>query len=213
MGNSGLLQIDRERYKHNIFVKFERYLFFIIKNTKDYSHMRLISAIQYLDKDVERHIVDTYLTKDKFSEETMKDTILPYIGSLDDIFYKNGFTGELKDRIHIDRVDPERCVSPNLMLERRAGYYEWYRVRMRVKRPNHVLTRGILTSKGYTNESDKLARLQFMAKVLSKQVKEFVRVDEIEIPSVKIIFKTKYHGFDVKWKGMKIKFSRRPFTV
>lgn len=175
--------------------------------------MRLISAIQYLDKDVERHIVDTYLTKDKFSEETMKDTILPYIGSLDDIFYKNGFTGELKDRIHIDRVDPERCVSPNLMLERRAGYYEWYRVRMRVKRPNHVLTRGILTSKGYTNESDKLARLQFMAKVLSKQVKEFVRVDEIEIPSVKIIFKTKYHGFDVKWKGMKIKFSRRPFTV
>lgn len=175
--------------------------------------MRFFSALQYFNTDVERHIVDTYLTKDKISEETMKYTILPYIGSLDDIFYKNGFTGELKDRIHIDRVDPERCVSPNLMLERRAGYYEWYRVRMRVKRPNPVVTSGLLTSTRYVSESEKLAKLQFMVKVLSKQMKEYVRVDEIEIPSVKMIFKTKYHEFDVEWKGMKIKFSRKALTI
>ena len=53
------------------------------------------------------------------------------------------------------------------MIERRAERPEWHKV----PRPNPVLTRGILTSKDYTNESDKLARLQFMAKVLSKQVK------------------------------------------
>ena len=175
--------------------------------------MRIISALQYFHMDVERHIVETYLTKDKISEETMKYTILPYIGSLDDIFYKNGFTGELKDRLHTDRVDPERCVSPNLMLERRAGHYEWYRVRVRVRRPNPVVTSGLLTSTRYVSESEKLAKLQFMVKVLSKQMKEYVRVDEIEIPSVKMIFKTKYHEFDVEWKGMKIKFSRKALTI
>lgn len=171
--------------------------------------MRLISAIQYLDYDVGMKILETYLTKDKFSEETMKDTILPYIGSLNDLFYKNGFTGN--DALHIDRIDPDRCVSPKIMIERRAEQPEWYKV----PRPNPVLTRGILTSKDYTNESEKLAKLQFMARVLSKQIKEYVRVDQIEVPGVNNALgqRRRYPGYDVKWLGMKIKFSRRSFTV
>jgi len=171
--------------------------------------MGLISAIQYLDIDVERYLVETYLTKDKFSEETMKDTILPYIASLDDVFYKNGFTGN--NGLHIDRVDPDRCVSPNLMIERRAEQPEWHKV----PRPNPLLTRGILTSKDYINESDKLSRLQFMAKVLSKQIKEYVRVDQIDVPGVNNALgqRRRYSGYDVKWKGMKIKFSRSAFTI
>ena len=171
--------------------------------------MGLISAIQYLDIDIERHLVDTYLTKDKLSEITMKGTILPYISSLDDIYFKSGFTGN--DGLHIDRVDRDRCVSPKLMIERRAEQPEWHKV----PRPNPVLTRGILTSKDYTNESDKLARLQFMAKVLSKQIKEYVRVDQIEVPSINNALgqRRRYPGYDVKWMGMKIKFSRRAFTT
>ncbi len=171
--------------------------------------MGLISAIQYLDIDVERHLIETYLTKDTFSEETMKDTILPYIASLDDLFYKDGFTGN--NSLHIDLVDPDRCISPKLMIERRAEQPEWHKV----PRPNPVLTRGILTSKDYTNESDKLARLQFMAKVLSKQIKEYVRVDQIELPSVinRQGQRRRYPEYDVKWRGMKIKFSRRAFTT
>ncbi len=171
--------------------------------------MRLISAIQYLNDDVGWLIRDTYLTKDKFSEETMKYTILPYISSLDDLFLKEGFTGY--NALHIDRVDPDRCISPKLMIERRAEQPEWHKV----PRPNPVLTRGILTSKDYTNESDKLARLQFMAKVLSKQVKEYVRVDQIEVPGVTNALgqRRRYPGYDVKWKGMKIKFSRNAFTT
>jgi len=171
--------------------------------------MRLISAIQYLDYDVGMKILEIYLTKDKFSEETMKDTILPYIASLDNLYYKDGFTG--KDDLHIVRNDPARCVSPNLMIERRAEQPGWYKV----PRPNPVLTRGILTSKDYVRESDKLSRLQFIAKVLSKQVKEYVRVDQIEVPSVNVLFgqRRRYPGYDVKWRGMKIKFSRRAFTT
>lgn len=171
--------------------------------------MRLISAIQYLKDDVGWLIRDTYLTKDKFSEETMKDTILPYISSLDDLYYKDGFTGN--DALHIDRLDPDRCVSPNIVIERRAEQPEWHKV----PRPNPNLTRGILTSKYYTNESDRLARLQFMAKVLSKQVKEYVRVDQIEVPGVTNALgqRRRCPGYDVKWRGMKIKFSRNAFTT
>ena len=171
--------------------------------------MRLISAIQYLDIDVERHLIETYLTKDEISEKTMKYTILHYISSLDDLFLKEGFTGY--NALHIDRVDPDRCVSPKLIIERRAEQPEWHKV----PRPNPVLTRGILTSKDYTNESDKLARLQFMAKVLSKQIKEYVRVDQIELPSVinRQGQRRRYPEYDVKWRGMKIKFSRRAFTI
>ena len=164
--------------------------------------MRLISVLQYLDNDVGLKILETYMTKDKFSEETMKHTILPYIDSLDDLYYKDGFTGNGA----FDRIDPDRCISPKLMIERRAEQPEWHKV----PRPNPVLTRGILTSKYYTNESDKLARLQFMAKVLSKQVKEYVRVDQIEVPGVNNALgqRRRYPGYDVKWLGMKIKFSR-----
>ena len=171
--------------------------------------MRIISAIQYLKDDVGWLIRDTYLTKDKFSEEMMKYTILPYISSLDDLFLKEGFTGY--NALHIDRVDPDRCVSPKLMIERRAEQPEWHKV----PRPNPVLTRGILTSKDYTNESDKLARLQFMAKVLSKQIKEYVRVDQIELPSVinREGQRRRYPEYDVKWRGMKIKFSRRALQL
>ena len=171
--------------------------------------MKFISAVQYLDYDVGMKILEIYLTKDKFSKETMKDTILPYIASLDDLFYKDGFTSN--DSLHIDRVDPDRCVSPKLMIERRAEQPEWHKV----PRPNPVLTRGVLTSKDYTNESDKLARLQFMAKVLSKQIKEYVRVDQIEVPSVnnRQGRRRMYPEYDVKWRGMKIKFSRRAFTT
>lgn len=171
--------------------------------------MRIISAIQYLDIDVERYLVETYLTKDEFSEKTMKYTILHYISSLDDLFLKEGFTGY--NALHIDRVDPDRCVSPKLMIERRAEQPDWHKV----PRPNPVITRGILTSKDYTNESDKLARLQFMAKVLSKQIKEYVRVDQIELPSVinRQGQRRRYPEYDVKWRGMKIKFSRRAFTI
>jgi hypothetical protein len=171
--------------------------------------MGLISAIQYLDIDVERYLVETYLTKDKFSEETMKDTILPYIASLDDVFYKNGFTGN--NGLHIDRVDPDRCVSPNLMIERRAEQPEWHKVRG----TNPVLTRGIITATNYVSESAKLAKLQFMAKVLSKQIKEYVRVDQIDVPGVNNALgqRRRYPGYDVKWKGMKIKFSRSAFTI
>ena len=171
--------------------------------------MRLFSAIQYLDNDVGQLLLETYLTKDKFSEETMKGTILPYIGSLDDLFYKNGFTGN--GGLHIDRIDPDRCVSPNLMIEIRAEQPEWHKV----PRPNPVLTRGILTSKDYINESYKLARLQFMAKVLSKQVKEYVRVDQIEVPGITNALgqRRRCPGYDVKWRGMKIKFSRNAFTT
>lgn len=171
--------------------------------------MRLISAVQYLDYDVGMKILEIYLTKDKFSKETMKDTILPYIASLDDLFYKDDFTSN--DSLHIDRVDPDRCVSPKLMIERRAEQPEWHKV----PRPNPVLTRGVITSKDYTNESDKLARLQFMAKVLSKQIKEYVRVDQIEVPSVNNRQRRRrmYQEYDVKWRGMKIKFSRRAFTT
>jgi hypothetical protein len=170
--------------------------------------MRLISAIQYLDYDVGMKISETYMKKDKFSKETMKDTILPYIASLDDPFYKDGFTGN--DSLHIDRVDLDRCVSPKLMIERRAEQPEWHKV----PRPNPHLTRGVITSKDYTNESGKLARLQFMAKVLSKQIKEYVRVDQIELPSVNNRQgRRRMSEYDVKWRGMKIKFSRRAFTT
>ena len=171
--------------------------------------MRLISAIQYLNDDVGWLIRDTYLTKDKFSEETMKYTILHYISSLDDLFLKQGFTGY--NALHIDRVDPDRCISPKLIIERRAEQPEWHKF----PRPNPVLTRGILTSKDYVRESDKLARLQFMAKVLSKQVKEYVRVDEIEVPSVNgpLGQRRRTPGYDVKWRGMKIKFSKKAFTT
>ena len=86
--------------------------------------MRFISAVQYLDIDVERYLVETYLTKDEFSEKTMKYTILHYISSLDDLFLKEGFTGY--NALHIDRVDPDRCVSPKLMIERRAERPEWH---------------------------------------------------------------------------------------
>lgn len=171
--------------------------------------MRFISTIQYLDIDVERHLVETYLTKDEFSENTMKYKILPYISSLDDLFNKEGFTGY--NSLHIDRVDPNRCISPKLMIERSVEQPAWYKIR----RPTPILTRGILTSKAYTNESYRLARLQFMAKVLSKQVKEYVRVDEIEVPSVNgpLGQRRRNPGYDVKWKGMKIKFSKKAFTT
>lgn len=171
--------------------------------------MRIISAIQYLDIDVERYLVETYLTKDEFSEKTMKYTILHYISSLDDLFLKEGFTGY--NALHIDRVDPDRCISPKLMIDRRAEKPGWYKV----PRPNPVLTRGILTATNYVSESAKLAKLQFIAKVLSKQVKEYVRVDEIEVPSVNgpLGQRRRYHGYDVKWKGMKIKFSKKAFTT
>jgi hypothetical protein len=166
--------------------------------------MRIISAIQYLDIDVERYLVETYLTKDEFSEKTMKYTILHYISSLDDLFLKEGFTGY--NALHIDRVDPDRCISPKLMIDRRAEQPEWHKVR----KTNPVLTRGIITATNYVSESAKLARLQFMAKVLSKQVKEYVRVDQIEVPGVTNALgqRRRCPGYDVKWRGMKIKFSR-----
>jgi hypothetical protein len=171
--------------------------------------MRIISAIQYIDIDVERYLVETYLTKDEFSEKTMKYTILHYISSLDDLFLKEGFTGY--NALHIDRVDPDRCISPKLMIDRRAEQPEWYKVR----KTNPVLTRGIITATNYVSESEKLAKLQFMAKVLSKQVKEYVRVDQIEVPGVTNALgqRRRCPGYDVKWRGMKIKFSRRAFTT
>ena len=149
--------------------------------------MRVISdsPIQYLDIDVGNHLLETYLTKDKFSECTMEGTILPYISSLDNLFYKDGFTGN--DALHIDRNDPDRCVSPKLMIDRRAEQPEWHKVR----KTNPVLTRGIITATNYVSESAKLAKLQFMAKVLSKQVKEYVRVDQIEVPGVNYFKKRK----------------------
>jgi len=171
--------------------------------------MRIISAIQYLDIDVERYLVETYLTKDEFSEKTMKYTILHYISSLDDLFLKEGFTGY--NALHIDRVDPDRCISPKLMIDRRAEQPEWHKVR----RPNPVLTRGIITATNYVSESAKLAKLQFMAKVLSKEIKEYVRVDEIEVPGVTNVLgqRRRRQDYDVKWRGVKIKFSRRAFTT
>ena len=164
--------------------------------------------IQYLDIDVEGYLVETYLTKDEFSENTMKYKILPYISSLDDLFNKEGFTGY--NSLHIDRVDPDRCISPKLMIERSVEQPEWHKMR----RPTSILTRGILTSKAYTNESYRLAKLQFMAKVLSKEIKEYVRVDEIEVPGVtNVLGQRRRQDYDVKWRGMKIKFSRRAFTT
>jgi len=46
-------------------------------------------------------------------------------------------------------------------------------------------------------------------------VKEYVRVDEIEVPSVNgpLGQRRRYHGYDVKWKGMKIKFSRNALQL
>ena len=170
--------------------------------------MRVISdsPIKYLDRDVGTYLLETYLTKDKFSEETMKETILPYVASLDEPFYKDVFTGNDGNGC-VYLHDPDRCVSPKRMVERRAEQPEWYKF----PRPNPVLTKGILTSKGYTRESYKLARLQFMAKVLSKHVKDYVRVDQIEVPGVNNALgqRRRYPGYDVKWLGMKIKFSRR----
>ena len=180
--------------------------------------MRVISdsPIQYLDRDVGTYLLETYLTKDKFSECTMEGTILPYIASLDNLYYKDGFTGN--DALHIDRNDPDRCVSPELVrlrIKTHPQHLENMRDKMRIKNIVPVLTRGILTSKDYVHESDKLSRLQFIAKVLSKQVKEYVRVDEIEVPSVNNRQGQRriYPGYDVKWRGMKIKFSKRAFTI
>ena len=174
--------------------------------------MRIISdsPIQYLDIDVGDYLLETYLTKDKFSECTMEGTILPYIGSLDDLFYKDGFTGN--DALHIDRNDPDRCVSPELVRLRIKNQTENAVARLR-KKPDPVVTRGIITSRNYVTESARLSRLQFMAKVLSKHVKEYVRVDEIEVPGVNIPRGTRYLGYDVKWKDMEIKFSRSAFTT